>query len=239
MINPESVVEDGPRWNLAFTILSLDRTQPFLPAMALDVQSPSRMQSIARRFVTAYSEIDANANVTEAERANLRAELVAGALDEFGGSDSKDRQLLLDWVSRALIYDSDHAASSMVQRRILRLLARGGLEAECSTLSAEERKNVADAASTFVMRCRSLQSQLVAARRASPSPWDHRIDEAYTPGADVADWLEDTSEGVAAESSWGSIMRCLSDADRSKFIARAQLEAQRMGLSLSEIFPPG
>lgn len=231
MTEPPPLLEpDGPRWYLGFTLLSLDRAEPLLADMALEISSPGSLQAIARRFVERYQALDDDGDVGDEERRFRRRRLATDTVDELTRLLGRDDGLrVVDWLARTLPFDAPAVAGSVVRRRALGLLARTGPDPGRTAVTPDGREILTRAVARYGETTARVRSRLRDVRAAALSTWDDQVSGTYTPDADVMDWVADILENVAAATTWNHLMTSLAPLDREWLIGCARREAARVG----------
>jgi hypothetical protein len=223
---------DGPRWNLALTLLSLERIQPFLTDMALNIASPSRLLSVARDLVTRYLTLEDDPDLGDDERLFARDRLVTETIDTIVAALGPDGgRRVVDWVATTLPYDAGSAANFIVRRRTLGRLSKSESGSLGIALTPAGRKILTRVVAAYGTTTADFRRRLAQDATFPLSTWDQGIAATYTSDADPMDWVEDIAENVAADSVWRELMTSLPTPDRACLVDLARREAARLHVS--------
>jgi hypothetical protein len=217
---------DISRWYTIFGLLSMERVEPFLSHMGVQILDIQSIRIIARQFVEEYFQRTGD---IEADRLLMRQTFARIA--EVTNEDTAQR--LYQWGIRRFPYAGSDGSKEQAWLWILRSLAGlvAGVESNVMPELPENKlQKITQILRKDFHRCGNVLAQIQQAEQLPRSDWEERIYAEYGSIGSPLDAVELAIEQQAFCESWGPIKSLLNSEELEELKQWAKSRARHLGM---------
>ncbi len=231
---------EAARWDTMFTLLSLDKAEPFLADMGLEGVDAKVLRSVARLFRQAYARLTQQASADPEEFRMAAERLVRQAVDAIAAQAGERTARALRLFARRFPYPADADAQAFFWKTLLRRLADisgTGYELVPLRLSPARLGVILAATRRHLGDPQELQRRMDLTEREPRSAWDEAVYLSYGGESPLA-WAENAIGDRRFRQAWSEIVSALTSAQRQTLLKWGRKQARLMEMPAESLELP-